>query len=49
VLLGSFDGSYAVASLAAGFESGGPGDEVANGVAYRGAVIDNEDSWGPER
>jgi hypothetical protein len=43
-LLGFLDGSNAILSLAAGLERGGPSDEVADGAAHRGAVIDDEDS-----
>ena len=48
-LLGFLDGSDTVASLAAGLERGGSVDEVANGAARGGAVIDDEDSRRPRK
>ncbi len=43
------DGSDPLASIAAGLERGGPVDEVANGVAHGGAVVDDEYSGLPGR
>jgi hypothetical protein len=46
-LFGFLDGSVPSVSPAAGFERRDPVDEVANGAAHRGAVIDDEDSRRP--
>jgi len=40
-------GSDTVTCLAAGFERGGPVDELANGVAHAALSFDHEDSWCP--